>query len=143
MQSEAAPSHYILYHLCAKWWFLTLFVHNHKGNKSQKYDIFSNFINLDQNQNHHCNGCFFRAMPQKKKKTKESSHSLILSNAYNKNTDFNLINSEENLFRLTNPKLSTECKCSEQKCSPPKYIKNYGHYMSCPFQHVAKSLQST
>ena len=43
----------------------------------------------------------------------KSSHALILSNAYNKNTDFNSVNSEENLFRVTNPKLSAESKCSE------------------------------
>ena len=55
----------------------------------------------------------FSELCLKKKKKKKLSHALILSNAYNKNTDFNSINSEENLFHVTNPKLSAECKRSE------------------------------
>lgn len=36
MQSEQLLLHYILYRLCAKWWFLTLFVHNYSGNKKSE-----------------------------------------------------------------------------------------------------------
>ena len=104
MQSETAPLHYVLYHHCAKWWFLALFVHNYNGSKSQKYGILK-FYQPDIRAKTIMQ---VATISEPNLQEKSSSHALILSNAYNKNTDFDSINSEENLFGLTRPKLRAE-----------------------------------
>lgn len=90
--------------------FLALFVHNYNGSKSRKYGILR-YYQLDIRAKTIMQ---LATISEPNLQEKSSSRALILSNAYNKNTDFDSINSEENLFSLTNPKLRAKCKCSER-----------------------------